>query len=227
MHLLRKFGALTLLAALFAGPAQASFIWNEIGAGQLPGTAEITAGSGFLSQINGHLNYDGNTSLWGVDLYAIRIVDGATFTASTAAGSANMDDPALYLFDSSGMGLYMNNDSSLTDFNATLPTGSAFGPVSAGLYYLGIAWGFSDALSFDSIFSLDQFLDTTGVYGPTGPGGAVALASWNAAGPVNFDLPSDYTINLRGAVGAIPEPGTLALVLVAAAGAIARRRRFQ
>lgn len=224
---LLEVGTLALFTVLVAVPAAASPVWNEINAGQLPVTAEITTGTGPLSQIKGNLDFDLNSLIWDVDLYEINIVDAATFSASTEASGANMDDPALYLFDLSGLGVYMNNDNTTADFQSTLPAAHSFGPVSPGLYYLAIAWGFSDPqdATGNSIFSLDQFLDTTGVYGPTGPGGGGALGSWTAAGPVNFDLPSNYTINLTGARAAIPEPATLALLLAAAAGAFAGRRR--
>jgi hypothetical protein len=226
VRLLRKLGAFALFTLFAALPAHASFVWNEIGAGSLPASAEETVGSGELTQINGQLVYDGDAAAWAVDLYQIKVVNPAAFSARTiVVDGTNMSDPALYLFDAAGSGVYMNNDNGLIDFQATLPAGNPFGPVSSGRYYLAIAWGFSDALSFDSIFSLDQFLDPTGVYGPTGPGGAAPLAAWNPAGPGNFDLPSAYTINFTSAAAA-PEPGTLALLLVAAAGAFARRRRL-
>lgn len=224
VHRIRYLGTLALVAAFVALPAQGSLIWNEINAGPLPTTAEVTFGSGALTQINGHLDFDLDTQLWGVDLYAISIVHPTQFSARTEAGAAKMDDPALYLFNASGRGVYMNNDTTAANFQATLPTGSAFGPVTAGLYYLAIAWGFSDALSFDSIFDLNQFVNTTGVYGPSGPGGGSALAGWNPAGPANFDVPAAYTIDFTGAAAAVPEPGTLALLVAAIVGIRTRRR---
>ncbi len=226
MRALRYIRVLALLAVFVALPARADFVWNESNAGSLLPTAEVTHGTGALTQINGHLDFDLSTLLWGVDLYAIGISDPTIFTASTEDGPANVSDPALYLFNALGVGVYMNNDNTGTDFQATLPTGSPFGPLTPGLYYLAVAWGFSDALSGDSIFSLDQFLDTTGVYGPTGPGGADPLAAWNtSSAPGDFTLPASYSIDFRGATQA-PEPGTLALLAAAAFGMMARRRRI-
>jgi len=219
-------GALALLTVFVSLPARAGFVWNESNAGSLPPTAEVTQGAGALTQINGHLDFDLNTQLWGVDMYAIGISDPSKFMAFTEDGPANLSDPALYLFNALGVGVYMNNDNSGTDFQATLPAGSPFGPSTSGLYYLAVAWGFSDALSGDSIFSLDQFLDTTGVYGATGPGGADSVAAWNtSSAPSDFNLPANYSIDLRGAAAA-PEPGTLALLAAAALGMMTRRRRI-
>jgi hypothetical protein len=218
----RFIGALALSAAFVVLPARASFIWNEINAGSVPATAEFIHGQGALTQINGNLDFDLNTLTWGVDLYIIQITDAATFSAQSEDGPGNVSDPALYLFNAAGIGVYMNNDNSGSDFQATLPPGNPLGPLTNGLYYLAVAWGFSDALSFDSIFSLDQFLDTTGVYGPTGPGGSDPLAGWNtSSAPGNFDLPAHYTIDL---VSAAPEPATLSLLIAAVTGLMLRRR---
>lgn len=214
MRAQKYIGVVALLALWVALPARA-FIWNEINAGSLPSTAEITHGLGPLTQINGQLNFDNNTQSWGVDMYAIAISDPAHFLATTETGPNNLSDPALYLFNSAGLGVYMNNDNSTTDQQATLPAGNPLGPQAFGIYYLAIAWGFSDALSFGSIFDLAQFVDTPGVYGPTGPGGGSPVTGWDtSSAPVNFDLPAHYTIDLRGAIEA-PEPGTLALLAAA------------
>jgi hypothetical protein len=96
------------------------------------------------------------------------------------------------------------------------------------VYYLGIAWGFTDPQSLlGSIFPVyEQGLSTDGVYGPTGTGGGNALAAWLPGGPIDFDAGADYQIVLTGAFSAdVPEPGSLSLLAAAGFAAWLRRRR--
>lgn len=230
-----KFGKLVsgiAVAALlgFAGPSAGS-VWLEVGdAGDLTGTAQVTAGQGALTGISGHLDYDINTGLYSVDLYQIYISNAAQFTALTAGGNNDVSDPALWLFDATGHGVYMNDDRTANDLQSTLPNGSPVGPTAPGLYYLGISWTFYDAISdannpFSSIFPIyESFLNTDGVYGPTGSGGAAALAGWTPDAP-RQDLANAYNITLRGAAFAVPEPGTLLLLGLASLFAAGSRRR--
>lgn len=222
-----KLGAFALAAAFAVVPARASVIWNEINAGELPGTAEVTVGTGALSQIRGHLDFDLNTARWQIDLYQITILDPAAFSARTQLGATNLADPVLFLFGLDGRGIFMNDDTSAVDLQSTLPAGHPNGPLAAGLYYLAIAWAFSDPLSASgSIFPLiEQLLAPTGVYGPLGSGGADPLAAWVSGGPPNFDLNADYAILLTGAApGRIAEPATLALLALGVMIGALRRR---
>ena len=80
---------------------------------------------------------------------------------------------------------------------------SKFGPVSAGLYYLAIAWfgnapldGASNVIFDPGIFS------TTGPYPLAG-----SLAAWDDNVFGREDLPTSYQIQLTGAAFAVPEPG--------------------
>ena len=174
-------------------------------------------GLGPLTEINGNLDFDTNTGIYEVDLYRIKITDPSQFAASTTAGPDNVSDPVLWLFNGlSSQGTYMNDDRSTADLQSLLPPSHPFGPLLPGYYLMGISWSFYDAISdasdpFSSIFPVYQsFLDTTGVYGPTGSGGNSALAGWTPDSP-RQDLPAQYDIVLQGAEFAIPEPGTLLL----------------
>jgi len=218
-------GAFALLLALAASPAHASVIWTEINAGDLLSTAEITCCAGAVTEIDGHLSFDINTLLWDVDLYAIKINSPTIFSARTVAGSSNAADPVLFLFGADGRGVYMNDDTTNIDLQSTLPAGHVSGPLASGVYYLAIAWGFSDPQSASgSIFPVyESSLDPTGIYGATGTGGGDPLSGWLPSGPSNFDVPSDYRILLTAALVA-PEPGTLALLALGIVVVAARVR---
>ena len=223
-------GAIAVFAASASAPVHAT-PWFEIDAGDLTTTAETTVGTRPLDVISGHLDFDLDTSLWDIDLFQIRVDDPATFSARTVLGdpSVFVSDPVLFLFGFGGLGIYMNDDISVSPplLEAGLPAGHASGPTTRGLYYLGVAWGFSDPQSLlGSIFPVyEQSLPTDGVYGPTGTGGGGPLASWLPGGPINFDTGSDYRIVLTGVFAAVPEPGALLLLATAGFAALVRRRK--
>jgi len=225
-------GGIALGLILASAPAHTLPFFEGTDAGDLPATAKITTGMGPLDLIAGHLDFDLDTLLWDIDLYQIAIVDPSGFSARTEIGDPNIfvSDPVLFLFGFDGRGIYMNDDTSLAPPNlqSTLPAGAPNGPMGAGLYYLAIAWSFSDPMSVaGSIFPPYEFLSTLptdGVYGPTGAGGRSPLASWVPSGPTNFDVGADYRIRLTGTGFSLPEPGTLALLALASLVLIVRRR---
>jgi len=220
--------------ALACTPAHALPFFEGSDAGDLPATAKIISSNNLiaLDLIAGHLDFDLNTMLWDIDLYAIQITDPFAFSARTEIGDPNeiVSDPVLFLFGFDGRGIYMNDDTSLSPVNlqSTLPAGAVNGPMGAGLYYLAVAWSFSDPMSIGgSIFPLYEFLSTLpsdGVYGPTGRGGALPLASWVPDGPTNSDVGADYRILLTGTTFLLPEPGTLGLLALVGLGFLVRRR---
>ncbi len=222
-------GGIAVIALMcFVGPASA-YIWTEAGdAGELPGTAQGTFGTGPLTEITGDLEFDIVTGIYGVDLYRIRITDASLFVALTSDGAANVSDPVLWLFDDGGHGVYMNDDTAPANLQSTLPPSHPMGPLAPGYYLLGISWTFYDAISdlsnpFSSIFPdyLTSF-DTTGVYGPGN--NSDVLAGWTPDSP-REDLPAHYSVELRGATFAVPEPGTLLLFGLASVFAAFARRR--
>ena len=115
-------GGIAVIALMcFVGPASA-YIWTEAGdAGELPGTAQGTFGTGPLTEITGDLEFDIVTGIYGVDLYRIRITDASLFVALTSDGAANVSDPVLWLFDDGGHGVYMNDDTAPANLQSTLP----------------------------------------------------------------------------------------------------------
>jgi hypothetical protein len=204
------------LAALLYSTAPAEAIpWNEIGdAGHLLGTAQSTNGAGSLTSIAGTLS-----SGTDVDLFRIYISSPAAFSASTIGGASF--DTQLFLFNAGGFGVYANDDS--VGLLSRLPAGHANSPTSTGLYYLGISQYNRDPFSSGGlIFPSSPF---TGVFGPTGPGGALPLNSWSGSSGSG----GGYTITLTGAsfshTASLPAPASCLLLGSCLAGLAAWRRR--
>jgi hypothetical protein len=201
--------------------SSSALVWVEgpADAGDLTSTAQQTVGTGPLTRISGQLDFDIDTGFFDVDLFAITIEAPSFFTALTQAAVDTLIDPVLWLFDSTGHGVYMNDDRSASDQQSTLPASHPLGPLAVGRYYLGISWTLFDPISdlanpFSSIFPIyESLLPTDGVYGPTGSGGLGALAGWTP-NIVRQDLPSQYIIDIRGVRAAVPEPATVLLLLL-------------
>jgi hypothetical protein len=218
---------LTAAAIALPGWAQAS-VWFEsgpTGAGDLLNTAQITSTSGTnaLTGISGSLTASvpvGGGPLYQVDLYQIRIGDFTTFSARTLDTGF---DTALYLFNATGFGVYMNDD--MPDFSALtslLPSGDASGPMANGLYFLAVALGgfVAEDLNSLSLFLAGGFNDVLGSDPAAG-----MLAGWSSGFESTSESPLSYFIELTGATGAeLPEPGTAGLLLAAALGLWATAR---
>ena len=214
-----------VFALLAASRSAESATWVQQGTpGDLPATAQSTGGLGDLEAIIGTLPVAFNS----VHMYAIKVTDFAIFSATAANAGTSVDfDTMLFLFDESGKGVYFNDDSQpdLADVRSTLPPNDPNGPTANGRYYLAITgYGRFPHSSGGSIFPENYVFED--VHGPTGPGGASAIAQW-----IGDDLSIDgpYRIDLTGAGFAeTPESATFGIsgiALLAIAGCMHRRRR--
>ncbi|SFW18477.1 PEP-CTERM protein-sorting domain-containing protein [Nitrosovibrio sp. Nv17] len=214
-----------LMLPFLANPAYAVNWVERVDAGNLLGTAQEPTGDGSLNNIRGLLEHNQD-----IDLFKIYISNPTTFSASVTANFNSV----LSLFDSTGLGVYGNDDAKLGDTNAGLPAGHAFGPQAAGWYYLAI--------------STDEVMPTSGsgtgpenyiasitsepytaVLGPTGPGGGSPLTGWATEGDPNLGVFESYRIRLSGVtVSPVPEPETYGMLLagLGLVGAMVRRRKF-
>jgi filamentous hemagglutinin family protein len=152
-------------------PAPPATPFSEVGdAGQLPNTAQTvnsqTSGTSF-DGISGTLADDND-----VDLYQLSLTEGQAFTATTLGGSGV--DTQLFLFDSSGLGVYGNDDSPGT-LQSTVPVNQPFTPTASGTYYLGISSYNNDPLS-----PLGEIFNAAGK--PIGDGAGSPLTGWNEKG---------------------------------------------
>ena len=107
-----------------------------------------------------------------------------------------VDDTQLFLFGAGGLGVAANDDAAGGGLRSRIPSGF---PTGSGVSYLAIT-SFNDDPTSNSpasaaglIFPSTPF---TGVFGPTGPGGALPLADWTA----QTGATGTYTIVLTGAV---------------------------
>ena len=199
---MKKILAPFVLAALVS-PALAGD-WNEIPDAPelLPG--QITVGTGPLDRIIGNLG-------GGADLYCIRIVDEASFRASTVGGATF--DTQLFLFDQNGNGVAFNDDSAST-LQSTLTSQFV---TANGVYFLAVSQFDYDADSSGGAIWADTPFGTERA--PDGPGAANPLSAWSG-GTGNG---GDYTIQLGGASYHVPEPSALALLALGALSMFRRR----
>jgi len=138
---------------------------------------------------------------------------GGSFSAQTIPGSGRILDPQLFLFDAAGLGVVATDDGN----GAPGLQSRIAGNFAAGTYYLAISAFNNNALSAGGTIFNDAF---PGQFGPTGLGGAQPLSGWSGGGTGGL-----YEINLEGAVGSVPEPGTLLLLGSGISAIVVRRRR--
>ena len=219
----RIIGSLFAVAASVALVSSASAItWIEVGdAGQSIATAQTPTPAGQpLNNIFGSF-----LSTSDVDIYTIFISNPALFSATTVLGTSTLIDTQLFLFNSSGLPVSMNDDApGGSTIQSTLPLANTPGPLTAGIYYLAISLSDNEPVNFANqlLFALGA---TTSVRGPnpiaTGP-----LFNWDSSGVAPGSTIGAYQINLTGA-STVPEPSTIALCAIGTLGIlrIARRRR--
>ena len=216
-------GGIALL--VWAGePAVAATI-SEIGdAGDLPGTAQSSAGSQPfgtpLDSITGTI-----ASAFDQDMFELFINDPANFSASTNNSGTNLsadNDTLLHLFDANGLGLLANDDDEFdpsTTLKSNIPAGSFTGPT--GIYFVAVSIFFNTPQSAGGeIFG--GLIRPDGTFGPFGPGGSLPVISW-ALDPIPPQT-GPYRIDLTGATF-VPEPSALFLLAFGVAGLVAIRRR--
>ena len=205
MGRLRTLG-FVLLGMLFAAAPARALIWTEVGdAGDLPGSAQVTTGSGTLTNITGSLL---SGSINDVDLYLIYVNNPSAFSAKVL-GTVGVDtfDTQLFLFDAAGLGVEGNDDiTALANRVSFLTPGNSNAPSVAGLYYLAISSWNNEPNGLGVIFP--DLPDT--VVGPIS--GAPALSGWSGGGVPEFQV-TNYDIQLTdAAAAAVPEPATLLLL---------------
>lgn len=217
LGIILSFGTLVTLA--HAGPD-----WIEDGdAGSMIGDAQNTTSIGFLQTIAGTLG-----TVDQEDVYRINVEDADSISNPVTFGfhGINTFDAALWLFDSTGLGVLGNDDDPILGGpNASLTTPSTDGVtllLAPGTYYLAITESGNVPLSFvpgdagrgGSYQEIFFFASSTEVSGPDGPGGANPLAAWTG-GAGNGGT---YGIVIT------PAPSALGLLSIAGLGVLRRRR---
>ena len=193
-------GLLCIIAPCFAGMIVAG------GAGSTLATAEDLTGL-YPTEILGTLSGADQND---VNIFKILNLQPSNFSAVTVdTGAFGIPDTVLSLFDSTGVGIYLNDDISGSNTLSCLPSAGPANPCStsgialpAGFYYLAISRSANypvDSLS-NEIFNP---LSSTDLVGPSSTN---PLAGWDggAFSSPDFDL-INYEIALTGTT---PEPAT-------------------
>jgi len=145
--------------------------WNETGdAGPLPGTAQITVGTGALTTINGTLDSPSD-----VDMYCIQVqAPTASFLARLLC--VVIQGPNNWLFDATGKGVAANSMCAAGD-KRILGTFV----LAPGKYYVAVSFdGVNPFSGADPIWVPAN----AGERAPDGAGAAGAVTSWQGSGNV-------------------------------------------
>ena len=141
------------------------------------------------------------------DLFKLSLAAGVVAITATTAGGVL--DPQIYLFDASGHGIASNDNANAGTTDAVLVL-----PILAGTYYLGIG------------HALTVAIDRSPGTPRTWSGTPLPPIDFGTLGSIESGIPQEQLslnfakIDLRY----VPEPGTLALLLAALAGALGVRR---
>lgn len=209
----RCLAALLMGGALLAAPAMAAptVVTETIDAGDSLGTA-FDARQGtpeWAIQISGSLSLE-QAMLDLVDMYWLN-VQRSFVGANTGPGTdpSLIADPVIFLFDSLGVGVAMDDESG---GNGQSLLGSL--PLAVGDYYLAIAFAGMEPLDINGNPMFDVF----------GSGAVLStdtLGSWGGSPfALNPSLPGAYDLNV-----AVPLPGTVALLGLGLLLAARTRRR--
>jgi len=204
-----------------------------IGAGPLPSSAQDLSSDLALTEITGSLDFP-----LGVSMFKIDILFPSDFSAQTVpAGALGVPDPELFLFDSSGLGVYQNDDESFSDLQACLPSADSgnpcpssrngAGPLTAGIYYLAITRSANSSMS-SSGYIFSPVLSTDVVGPDLTMGGGDPISSWdgNVFTSPNFDQ-INYDILITDSPIATPEPVTWPLLSAAVTALVLFRQKLR
>jgi hypothetical protein len=174
--------ALAILSLLLLAPV-ASAAGEQGDAGNLPATAQDLTGAG-LDRIDGSI-----ADAADIDMYRVCLDGGGSFSASAVGGTSV--DTQLFLFDSSGRGVYANDDFEPdVVFQSLLPSGHALTPQVQGEYLLAVgAYNIDPLAAGELIFPNERHL-----VGPTEPGGANPISGWGGRAAES----GPYTLFLTG-----------------------------
>lgn len=211
-------------SSLCLGSSLTTWTEGEYGqgdAGGVPGSANVTIGGGTLTDIIGALSDE----TAGADMYEIYIPNLQDFTAtSTGTGDDPIVNPALYLFNASGDGLY-GDDNTGAGSQASI-SGASAASASPGLYYILIV----PSGHLPENGSTLLFGDLTNTIGQANALSSLVIKKYATSGttPSPADSGKDYDIVLTGADFAeAPEPGTVALMGLGMAALAWRSRRVR
>ena len=191
-------------------------------AGALPASAQNLTGL-FPDEIQGTLDFPNGVSMFKIYLSV------PLFSALTILPVANgVPDPELFLFDSSGVGVYMNDDKTFSDTQSCLPSAvnnpcpsarNGVGPATGGVYFLAITRSSNMAIDATNNPLFGPLLSTD----VAGPASANPIAGWdnNVNTSPNFDQ-VNYEIILQGTT---PEPATWMLTAGAGVALVLLRRK--
>jgi hypothetical protein len=124
-----RFSAVLATAALLLGAPPVNAAVEAGDAGELPSAAQDLSGDD-AGRIDGAF-----AGRFDVDMYKLCLTGGRTFSASTVG--ATTVDTQLFLFDSTGLGVYGNDDAGAAR-QSTLPAEHPLTPQAAGVYYLAV-----------------------------------------------------------------------------------------
>lgn len=225
-----SFMASVFLACVAVTPVRADLI-TASGAGALIGTAQDLTGT-TPTEIVGTLP-NVTDALLDVNLFKFNIEDFLDFSAISLPVLHGVSDTELFLFDSTGHGIYANDDMGGGDpttfslaclpsaLNNPCPTAlpPGVGPESNGVYYLAITRSSDMPLSdLGEIFTL---ISSTDVVGPDlTMGGADPLTGWDGGGFTDANSDSvNYDIVLTGTTP-VPEPAAWSMVSIVGLGLV-------